>query len=307
MKIFIIGATGVLGKRVVKLLVEQNHLVAGLARSDENISLLKSLHAEPRRGNLFDTNQMIALTKDCHAILHLATHIPKKAVLKKEDWKMNDRIRIGGTRNMVSAALVNNIKIFIQQSVTFIYGSRNDFEVDSKTSVSPTQISALQSVIEMEKIVREKLNPNFLVARFGSFYSSDSFQTQQLISNVRKRKMPLIGKGNYYWNLIHSDDAASAIAYSLNNFERLKGNAINFTDFSPIFFSDVIKTLAEKTKSKKPFSIPLIIARSILGRDVFDFLTMSHRILKNELIRDWQPRFKTFDEGITSVIDELHE
>ena len=307
MKIFITGATGVLGKRVVKLLIEQNHAVAALARSDANISLLNSLHAEPRRGNLFDTNQMIALAKDCQAILHLATQIPKLPAPKKDDWKMNDRIRIEGTRNMVNAALANKIRIFIQQSVTFIYGSRNDFEVDAKTPVSAVQSGTLQSVIEMEKIVREKLNPDYVIARFGRFYSSDSFHTRQLIDRTRKRKLTVIGKGNYYWNLIHADDAASAIVYSLNHFDRLKGNTINFTDFSPIFFREVMRILTEKTNSRKPFSLPLPVAKLLLGKAAFDYLTMSHRILKSELIADWYPHFKNFEEGITSVIDDLNK
>jgi 2-alkyl-3-oxoalkanoate reductase len=99
MKVFITGATGVLGKRVVKSLISKNISVIALSRSSQNEELLKNLGAESKQADLFNANEMIKATKGCDAILHLATHIPQKTMPKSKDWELNDRIRIDGTKH----------------------------------------------------------------------------------------------------------------------------------------------------------------------------------------------------------------
>src|ERR1700712_4466371 len=86
-RVFITGATGVLGKRVAKLLIEKNIQVVALSRSASNVSQLKQIGVEVFEGNLFDTKEMIEATKNCDAIFHLATHIPRKPIPNKlKDW-----------------------------------------------------------------------------------------------------------------------------------------------------------------------------------------------------------------------------
>src|SRR6185503_7969060 len=115
-RVFITGATGVLGKRVTKLLKEKNIRVVALSRSQSNSAQLKEAGAEVVEGDLFNAEEMIETTKNCDAIFHLATHIPKKPIPKKmSDWKDNDKIRTAGTRALLQAAVANNIKIFIQE------------------------------------------------------------------------------------------------------------------------------------------------------------------------------------------------
>src|SRR5690349_17033615 len=92
-RVFITGATGVLGKRVTKLLIEKNIQVVALSRSANNVSQLKQMGIEIFEGDLFDAKQMIEATKNCDAIFHLATHIPKKPIPnKRKDWEENDKI-----------------------------------------------------------------------------------------------------------------------------------------------------------------------------------------------------------------------
>jgi len=101
MKVFITGATGVLGRRVVKYLISKSISVIALSRSSQNAELLKNLGAESKQADLFNANEMAEATKGCDAILHLATHIPQKTMPKSKDWELNDRIRIDGTKHLV--------------------------------------------------------------------------------------------------------------------------------------------------------------------------------------------------------------
>ncbi len=78
MNIFVTGATGVLGKPVVRLLVEAGHKVYALSRSEENTAAVRQLGAEPITANLFDLESLIKAleTTRADAIVHLATKIP---------------------------------------------------------------------------------------------------------------------------------------------------------------------------------------------------------------------------------------
>ena len=113
--------------------------------------------------------------------------------------------------------------------------------------------------------------------------------------------MPIIGKGDFYWNLISVDDAANAVVYSYENFQRLKNKTINFTDFSPILFKDFVNGLAALTGSKKPFSIPLFLAKLLMGKEVIGFITNSYRIQQDDIISDWKPKYKNCLEGMKSI------
>ena len=75
MKVFISGATGVLGKRIVKSLIVGGHAVVGLSRSQANTDLLKAQGAASWLGALFNQEQICALASGCDASLHLATAV----------------------------------------------------------------------------------------------------------------------------------------------------------------------------------------------------------------------------------------
>jgi NAD dependent epimerase/dehydratase family enzyme len=100
----------------------------------------------------------------------------------------------------------------------------------------------------------------------------------------------MIGDGNFYLNYIHIDDAADAIIYGLKHFEALKGKTVNVTDYKPVLYADVLKSLYQVTGKKKPFYLPMFLARLLLGKNNFSFITNSHRIKKDACFEDWQPR-----------------
>ena len=169
-RVFITGATGVLGKRVARLLIEKNIQVVALSRSASNVSQLKQIGVEVFEGNLFNPKEMIEATKNCDAIFHLATHIPKKPIPNKlKDWRENDKIRTEGTKALLQAAVVNNIKIFIQESVTILYGNKNGETVTSETPIAKEPIQWTRSAVEMENMIRAEKRNRACYSSFWKF------------------------------------------------------------------------------------------------------------------------------------------
>ena len=106
MQVFVTGATGVLGKAVVKRLIAEGHAVHALSRSEANREKLHSLGAQPMQADLFDRAELVQALEGCEAVLHLASRIaPMSKMAKRASWYENDRIRREGTRTLVEAAL----------------------------------------------------------------------------------------------------------------------------------------------------------------------------------------------------------
>ncbi|NRB51044.1 MAG: NAD(P)-dependent oxidoreductase [Saprospiraceae bacterium] len=306
MKVFVTGATGIIGKRIVKQLIKHNYEVVGLARSDKNVEQLKSMGAIPRRGDLFQVQQLTDITRDCDAILHMATKIPLQPVPKAKDWAMNDRIRTEGTRNLITAAEKNDIKTFIQQSVIFTYGDQHGAKIYQDTPL-PDQVSdPLLSNVEMEDILTQHPNLAYIILRFGWFYSADSAQTQDMLRMTKKGFMPVIGKGQSFQNMIHADDAAAAVVHALQNADQLQRSTFNITDFSPISLKDMITAMAAAAGGRKPMHIPKVLARLMTGKAAVDFLTASMRIQPPTDFGAWTPKYPDFRVGIEKVGADLY-
>src|SRR5213595_491493 len=107
MRVFVAGATGVLGRRVVRQLVARGHVAVGLTRSESGDATVRSLGGEPRRADLFDADALARAAEGCSVVIHAATAIPTKVRTRPKDWDMNDRIRREGTRALTADPVVH--------------------------------------------------------------------------------------------------------------------------------------------------------------------------------------------------------
>lgn len=309
MRVFIAGATGVLGRRVVKLLIDDGHEVIGLSRSAQNSEALAAQGAEARMGDLFNKEQMRQLTADCEAVLHLATAIPNKARTTAADWALNDKIRIDGSASLIDAVLHNGCKIYLQQSITILYGSRSGEWVDEMIPISSALNPLTQSAGEMEKIVQRAVLQNQLpaiVLRFGTFYSHDSSQTAAMFAGIRAGSFPVIGSGANYWNIIQVDDAAAAVRSALAHYEAGLGQTFNVCDDEPVRYRDLMNFIAQTLQAKKPRSVPPFLARWMVGGPLVEMLLASVRC-KNQRVKEtlgWKPQYPTYREGYQAEIEK---
>ncbi len=312
MRVFICGATGVLGRRVVRLLKDHGHQVVGLSRSTKNTEWLLQNGAESRQGDLFHAGQIRELASDCQAIIHLATAIPAKSRTTLADWAPNDRLRREGTRALVEVALQNKCALYLQQSVAFVYGDRHGEWVDEATPLPERQLSIIQSAADMEGIVRSAIDQRGLPAvilRFGMFYCHDSGQTRAMFDRTRKGSFPIIGNGNVYWNPINVDDAASAVLRAIEHFPGVLGQTFNVCDDEPVTVRDLVGFLAQTLGARRPTHMPRFMASLALGSHVVDSLMASVRC-RNQRIKEklgWQPQYPTYREGYRAEIEKWQQ
>jgi len=121
------NATGVLGQPTLRALVEAGHEVRGTARGEDKAQLVRSLGAAPVSVDLFDAAAVKAAVAGSEAVLHFATKIPSITRMRwKGAWRENDRLRTEGSRVLVDAALAVGAAVYIQESISFVYGDGGD-------------------------------------------------------------------------------------------------------------------------------------------------------------------------------------
>lgn len=303
MKIFIAGSTGVLGHRLIRQFQERGHAAIGLVRDDRGEQIVRRLGAESRRGDIFDADSLARAAEGVDIVIHAVTAIPKTDRPKPKDWALNDRLRREGTQALTAAAEKVGARLYLQQSVVWVARPANGtfFNEESPPVHDPEYLSALDG----EQIAREAgERAGFIVQilRCGWFYSADSAQTRIMAEALAKRRLPIIGKGDAVWAVIHANDAAAAFVTAA---EGGRSGLWHIVDDQPVQVENFILSLANHTGAPKPFHVPTWLARLFAGKQLTDFFTRSTRT-SNALFKHdfgWKPFYPNFIDGLDEVRD----
>src|SRR4051794_16308971 len=140
MRIFMSGATGVIGKRAIPILIAAGHQVTASGRTPEKRAQLESLRAFATNVDLFDPEQVRHALQGQDAAINLATHIPPASkIFLRGAWRENDRIRSIASGVLVKAAIEQNVRIFIQESFAPIYEDAGDRWIDESAPMRPVR------------------------------------------------------------------------------------------------------------------------------------------------------------------------
>ena len=177
MKVFLAGATGVVGRRLVVLLRQAGHEVAGTTRSEAKAAALRQIGAVPVLVVAYDADKLklavYAVQPD--VIIHQLTDLPQAIDPRTltAALEANARLRIAGTRNLVDAALTNNVRRVIAQSIAFAYAPGEG----PLTEDQPID-SAQAGVISLERAVTQTPGIDGIVLRYGRFYGPGTWTAE---------------------------------------------------------------------------------------------------------------------------------
>lgn len=303
--VFVTGATGVLGRRLVRQLADRGHRVIGLARTPAKAELVTRLGGHPVRADLFDPDSVARAAAGADVVIHAATAIPTgRAAMDRSAWRLNDRIRTEGTRALGAAAGAVGATRFLQQSVAWVVErAPGDPAFDESTPPSPPRL--LASAVDGETIAREaggRHGFDVVVLRNGVFYAPDAAHTLELAENLRAGRPVVIGPGTNRVAPIHADDAAGAFVLAVE----ADGDALwHVVDDEPVRSIDLQRHFAELLGARGPRRLPRWIARLAAGRDAVAAITTSMNT-SNARIRaelGWAPRYSTYRQGLRAVVE----
>jgi nucleoside-diphosphate-sugar epimerase len=306
MKIFITGATGVLGRHVVPQLIESGHQVQGLARSEENVEFLQSFGAEPSRVDLFDSTALTRAVDGCEAILHLATRIPSTMNLgKRSAWVETDHIRREGTRNVVDAALAQQVQTVIYPSICFAYPDCGAEWIDAtldKLAIGDYYATTFDAEREVRRFAAA--GRRGITLRMGLFYGPESPQSRDQLRFARWGIASAVGRRDAYHPFVVIEDAAQAIVAAL---EHVPSGTYDIVEDEPPTTAELNAAMAEAAHRHHLRSLPDFLVQMMMGREIMSVMSRSQRV-SNRRFKDaagWSPRYSTSGGGWDRVAQAM--
>jgi nucleoside-diphosphate-sugar epimerase len=311
MRVFLAGATGVIGRRLLPLLLAEGHEVVGMTRSPERSERLRASGAEAVVADAFDAPAVAKAVADARpdAVIHQLTSIPARIDPRKmeRDFATNDRLRTEGTANLVAAAQAAGVRRLIAQSVAFFYAPGPPGAVhgedDPLLPEDQAQGPMKRSTKALTSLERTVLDAGGTVLRYGYFYGPGSAIARDGSTGeeVAKRRLPIVGSGAGVWSFIHVDDAAAATVAAL---DAGKPGMFNVVDDEPARVADWIPALAQALGARKPMKVPAWLARPLAGSYGVAIMTetqgASNARVKQEL--GWSPKHASWREGFRTAL-----
>jgi nucleoside-diphosphate-sugar epimerase len=307
MRIFVAGASGVIGRSLIGLLLGAGHDVTGMTRSEKRAEQLRARGAEAVVCDALDAHAVreAVLTARPDAVIHELTNLPAKLDPRKFKTQLisTNRLRRDGTRNLVAAAREAGVARLVAQSIAFVYEPSGDWVKDEDAPLAlsspPPMDEAVGAVADLE---RQVLDAGGIVLRYGYFYgpgtalASDGYYAEL----ARKRRFPVVGSGEGRWSFIHVDDAAAATVAAL---DRSASGVYNIVDDDPVPASEWVPAYASAIGAKRPFRLPLWIARIAAGPVAVAGMTTqrgaSNAKAKREL--GWAPQYASWRDGFRTA------
>ena len=302
MRIFLTGATGVIGLRAIPLLVRAGHDVTAAVRTPEKAKLAATLRATPLQVDLFDANAVRGAVRGHDAVINLATSIPpaRRAALPWA-WKENTRVRREVSRNLAQAALAEGVMRFVQESFAPLYADADDQWITERFPVKPAAYN--RAVLDAESAATgfaatRGSGTAAVVLRFGLFYGPDSEFTQEMVRAIRKGFAMAMGRPDGYVSSIAHDDAASAVVAALD----APSGIYNVVDDEPLTRRSLYDALARAVGAPPPRFPPSWLWR--LFGSVGETLARSQRIsnAKFKSATAWKPVYPSAREGLVAAL-----
>jgi 2-alkyl-3-oxoalkanoate reductase len=315
MKVFVAGATGALGKRLVPLLVASGHDVVGMTRSAAKVDSLRAAGADPVVANGLDRAAVIKalMYSEPEVVIHEMTGLTGVTSVRNFDkeFALTNRLRTEGTDHLLEGARAAGARRFIAQSFgNWGYTRTRSGPTTEDDPFDPDpparQRRSLAAIRQLETAVLGADGIEGLVLRYGGLYGPGTALTAdgEIAAMVRKRRFPIVGDGRGVWSFIHVDDAAAATAAAV---ERGAPGVYNICDDEPAAVADWLPELARALGAKPPRRVPAWLGRLAVGDVGVSMMTRiqgaSNAKAKREL--GWRPRYPSYREGFHSGLGDL--
>jgi nucleoside-diphosphate-sugar epimerase len=302
-RVLVAGASGAIGTRLVRQLIERGHRVVGTARSPANLRRIEALGAQPIALDLLNAravSEAIAAAEP-DAIVHQATALADVRFSRNLDrtFAQTNRLRREGTDALLAAAREAGVTRIVAQSFANARYARTGGPV--KTEADPLDTAPVPSTRETNAAMRHLdeavTEAGGTALRYGNFYGASN---DGIVEPVRKRQFPIVGDGGGVSSFIHLDDAAAATVLAL---EHGGAGIYNIVDDDPAPVREWLPVLAEALGAKPPRRFPRGLARLFAGEAAVMMGTDARGAANAKAKRElgWEPRYSSWRQGFAAA------
>jgi 2-alkyl-3-oxoalkanoate reductase len=307
MKVFIAGATGAIGQRLVPLLIDAGHEVLGTTRTPAKADGLRITGATPvvLDGHDLDAVRHAVIDAAPEVVVHQMTALSGDLDLRHfaETFAETNRLRTKTTDHLLTAAVEAGARRFVAQSFAGWPNEQSGgpvkTEEDPLNTDPPKQVrETLGAILHLEAVTTGTAGIDGLALRYGGFYGPGNALGKGgvMLEAVANRQMPIVGGGSGIWSFLHIDDAAQATALAV---DRGAPGIYNIVDDEPAPVSEWLPYLADVLGARPPRRVPAWLARLIVGEAAVSMMTKirgsSNAKAKREL--GWKLRYPSWRVG----------
>lgn len=307
MKVFVAGATGVIGRQLVPLLESAGHEVIGMARTVRGHMGSTALAVDA-----FDRDAVVRAVQETQpdAIVNMLTAIPDRLNPKRIDYdfSMTNRLRKVGTENLRFAAQRAGVPRLISQSIAFGYEPRGTALADEKAALWRSPPKPFGTILEgVQRLEATTLAARGTVLRFGHLYGpGTSFAADGwFFKDVQGGKLPIVGEGTATFSFIHTADAAEAVLTALTTQQH---GVFNIVDDDPAEVREWLPALARMMRAPEPKRVSALLAGFAVGTWGVAYMTRL-RGADNQLAKEslnWQPVYRSWRDGFAAELAATH-
>ena len=308
MRVFVAGANGAVGRRLVPMLIASGHQVTGTATSERSAAAVRATGADAVVVDGLDAvgiGEAVARAQP-DAIIHEMTALSGAPDFRHFDrwFARTNRLRTEGTEHLLAAAKASGVKRFVAQSFTGWSNARTGSWIKTETDPLdphplPEQTETLAAIRFLERAVLDAPLEG-IVVRYGGLYGPGSSET--LADILRKRMFPVIGDGAGIVSSTHIDDAAGGTVAAL---ERGRPGIYNIVDDEPAPSGVFIPAVAEALGAPKPLHIPPWLGRLLAGDVAVTMMTEGRGSSNAKAKRNlgWEPIWPSWRDGFRYGLD----
>ena len=294
--VLVTGATGFIGSRLVEELINKGYDVTSLIRKGKEGNSKSNIIY----GDLTDEKiDFKDLEFDC--VFHLASHTPLE-----KNKKILEKVNLEGTKK-----LFQEIKL-ITKSIIYIsglgvYGEAGETVIDESQNYNPNT-NFVKIRLDAEKYLKDNSvehKIDFAVVHFGDVYGPDGWFYEMLIKRLKKNTFRMPKGGKYYKGFVHVDDAVGSMIAVLEN--KRFGESFIVADSNPVTFKEFSNFTADQINAKHPGSVPMFLAKAILGGDLIKLLTTSMKVSNKKISEIYEFKYSNYKEGVKQIISKLNE
>jgi len=285
--ILITGATGAIGPQIVTTFFSSGYRIRTFSLDPPPIKIWPD-SVETILGDVTDYTTVQSAMEGVDSVIHMAAllHIMNPPSVLREKY---ERVNVGGTVNVVKAAIQAGIKRVVLFSTIAVYGPSNGQILTEDTIPNPDTFYA-QTKLAAEKIVLEARDtydkPIGTVLRFGAIYGSRiKGNYERLLQSLAKGRFIPIGDGSNRRTLVYDKDVASAVILALEH-PNAAGRIINVSDGEFHTLKDIILAICQAIGRRPPrLSLPVTPVRFIAGiiEDIGQFIGIKPPIMRSTI------------------------
>ena len=311
MRVFLAGATGVIGRQLLPLLVRNGHGVTAMTRLQPRAEQLRQQGVEPVVCDIFDRKRLLDVVAAARpdAVIHQLTSIPSRLHPRrvKQEMAATNRLRTEGTHALVEAAKAGGAQRMITQSIAFVYtleGTALATEDDPLYRDAPAGFADIVHAVELcEHTTLDTVGIDGMVLRYGYLYGPGTIYARDgsFAADVGRRRVPIVGDGGGTFSFIHVEDAAVAtLAASTTGAPGI----YNIVDNEPAPVREWLPWYAELLGARRPFTVPRFMGY-LGGGSYAVYLMTQQRGASNAKAREhlgWEPRHASWRDGFRTEL-----